>query len=59
MADQPNEKPEAVASAADAQGAPAAENKTAEPALADEKAKTEEASKDDGKVAEGRSIPIT
>lgn len=59
MADQPNEKPEAAASAVDAQESPSIENKTAELALAEDKEKTEEASKDDANVAEGRSISVT
>ncbi|CAM1507190.1 Fc.00g068310.m01.CDS01 [Cosmosporella sp. VM-42] len=54
MADKPNEKPEVAAPVADAQEAPAGENKTsgAEPAVAEDKAKTgEDASKDNAKVA--------
>ncbi|KAF5003043.1 hypothetical protein FDECE_10389 [Fusarium decemcellulare] len=48
MADQPTEKPEVAAAAADAQAAPATENKPAEPSPAEAKA-----AKADGEAAKG------
>lgn len=59
MADQPNEKPEVAAAAADAQEAPATENKPAEaPSVEDKAAEpADETPKGgDDKVAEGKLI---